>query len=98
MAESIRVLVPHSVFIHVKDAAGDASHVKFLLPGEGTIDYAKYLKQVWAAGYRRDVVVEVSGQIHGRAGYDPIDAARRSYKPLAAAFQAAGIRRDGARE
>ncbi|MCA9225330.1 MAG: sugar phosphate isomerase/epimerase [Planctomycetales bacterium] len=93
MAESIQQLAPESVFIHVKDAAGDANRVQFLLPGEGTVDYARYLKLVAAAGYEGDVVVEVSGQIHGKPNYDPIAAAKKSYAPLAAAFEKAGVAR-----
>lgn len=93
LAESIGALIPHSVFIHVKDGRGDASQFQFLLPGEGTIDYAALLKLAAAGGYAGDVVVEVSGQIHSRAGYDPMAAAKKSYGPLAAAFQAAGLPR-----
>ncbi|MEQ8789715.1 MAG: sugar phosphate isomerase/epimerase [Pirellulaceae bacterium] len=93
MNESIRTLVPQSVFIHVKDRQGDASKFQFLLPGEGDTDYVALLKGVAAAGYRGDVVVEVSGQIHNKPGYDAKAAARKSYKPLAAAFHTAGISR-----
>lgn len=93
MAESVRTLVPHSAFIHVKDSRGDAKRVQFLLPGEGKIDYVKLLKQIVAAGYAGDIHVEVSGQIHGRKGYKPLEAAQKSYDHLAPAFNKAGIER-----
>jgi len=93
MADSVKTLVPHSVFIHVKDSRGDASKVQFLLPGDGGIEYVKLLKLIAKAGYRGDIVVEVSGQIHGRPGYDPVAAAKRCYTNLAPAFEKAGILR-----
>jgi inosose dehydratase len=94
LAESIRTLIPHTAFIHVKDARGDASRFQFLLPGEGETDYVKLLRLVAASGYRGDVVVEVSGQIFNKPNYRPLDAARRCYEKLAPAFQSAGIQRD----
>jgi inosose dehydratase len=93
LAAAVRTLVPHSVFIHVKDGRGEPGKFEFLLPGEGGTDYPALLSQVAAAGYRGDVLVEVSGQIHSRPGYDPAAAARKCYPPLAAAFRKSGIPR-----
>jgi inosose dehydratase len=93
LAKSIQTLLPHTVFIHVKDAQGDPSRFQFLLPGDGDTDYRALLKLVAAIGYCGDVVVEVSGQLFGKPDYRPLDAARRCYENLAAAFETAGIRR-----
>lgn len=93
LAEAAAVLMPHSVFIHVKDGRGTAERFEFLLPGEGTIRYVDLLKLAARQQYRGDIVVEVSGQIHSRAGYDPAAAARKSYLALAPAWEEAGIMR-----
>lgn len=86
-------LVPHTAFVHVKDARGTPEKFEFLLPGEGTVDYAGYFRQLVAAGYRGPVVVEVSAQISNRPGYDPLTAARRSFEALATKMREAGIRK-----
>jgi len=94
LPETVAALVPLSVFAHVKDAQGTAEKFEFLLPGEsGSIDYADLLGRAFKAGYRGSVVVEVSGMISGRAGYDPVAAAKKSYEFLAPAFVKAGVPR-----
>lgn len=91
--DAVRALASLSVFTHVKDARGSSDKFQFLLPGEGTIDYTALFKNLVHAGYRGDVVVEVSGQIHSKPEYDPQAAARKSYEPLALAFERAGLKR-----
>jgi sugar phosphate isomerase/epimerase len=74
-------LAKQSVFVHVKDRApGEA--VKFLLPGEGTIDYARLFGLMMRDRYAGPVVVEVSGQIHSQPGYDPVAAAKKCFAAL----------------
>ncbi len=92
LAKTMAALLPDSIFIHVKDAKGNAEKFEFLLPGDGGIDYADYFQSVRTAGYRGPVVVEVSGQISGKPGYDPIAAAKRSYANLAPVMKKEGVR------
>ncbi|MGI8979764.1 MAG: sugar phosphate isomerase/epimerase family protein [Pirellulaceae bacterium] len=93
LENALDTLLPHTVFIHVKDAEGDAAKFQFLLPAEKENRYAEYFKLLAKRKYRGDVVVEVSGQIHSRPGYDPVAAAKKCYEPLAAAMREAGVKR-----
>lgn len=84
LADAVAALVPLSAFVHVKDAKGTAEKFEFLLPGEQGIDYAEYAKRLTDAKYAGPVVVEVSGQISNKPGYDPVAAAKTSYENLKA--------------
>lgn len=95
LAETLDALQPWWAFAHVKDARGDSAKFEFLLPGEGTTDYEALLRGMVQGKYAGDVVVEVSGQISTKPGYDPVAAARRSYAALSAAWRAAGLERAG---
>lgn len=88
MADSFRPLAPHTKFVHIKDARMEGKDVRFLLPGEGTTDYAAYFRQLRATGYRGPCVVEVSSQIFNRPSYDPVAVAERCYATLAPALAA----------
>ena len=91
LGKSLAALLPHTAFIHVKDAIGDAAKFQFALPGEGTIDYADYFRRLKAANWQGSVCVEVSGQIFGKPGYDPIAAAKKCHAALSPAFKSAGL-------
>ena len=91
LGKTLDALLPHTAFIHVKDALGDAAKFQFALPGEGTIDYADYFRRLKAANWSGSVCVEVSGQVFSQPGYDPIAAAKKCHAALAPAFKQAGL-------
>lgn len=91
--QTLAAVLPHASFIHLKDTEHGRGGRGFLLPGEGTIDYGEYFGLLAASRYRGDVVVEVSGQVFGKPGYEPRAAARKCYNHLAAALKAARIER-----
>jgi len=91
--ETMDALIPRSVFIHVKDTEHAQGKRGFLLPGEGTVDYVQMFQLLAPSTYRGDVVVEVSGQLSSKPGYDPLAAASKCYNHLADAFVKAGLNR-----
>ena len=86
MAESMKLLLPRTRFIHVKDSLGDAAKFQFVLPGEGRTDYVQYFSLLKQHGYTGPVCVEVSGQVFSKPGYDPIAAAKQSHATLSVAL------------
>ena len=86
-------LAPHAVHTHVKDERGIAPAHDFLIPGEGEMDYPRYLRAMDQAGYDGHIVVEISVMVQRRPDYDPLATATTSYRVLAEAFDVAGIPR-----
>ena len=84
MEETMRALVPYASFIHVKDVA-PWKPVRFLYPGEGTIDWVKYFRIIRELKYAGPILVEVSAHIHRLDHYEPIPAAENCYKSLSEA-------------
>ncbi len=93
METTIAQIAPVSVHTHVKDERGIAPDHEFLIPGEGEMDYPRYLRAMARAGYTGHISVEVSIMVQRRPGYDPLAAAAQSYRVLDAAFREAGIER-----
>jgi sugar phosphate isomerase/epimerase len=93
MEAVVAQLAPHSRHTHVKDERGIWPEHEFLIPGEGEMDYVRYLQAMQRAGYAGHIVVEVSLMVQARADYDPLGAAMRSYEVLSRAFEEAGIAR-----
>jgi sugar phosphate isomerase/epimerase len=96
MEPVIERLAPHSAHTHVKDERGVAPNHEFLIPGEGEMDYVRYLTAMRRAGYEGHIVVEISLMVQRRPDYDAFEAASQSYKVLACAFDNAGIARGNA--
>lgn len=92
LADTLRQLLPHTRFVHVKDVRIEKGRMQFLLPGAGTIDYVDLLTRLREGKYAGAVCVEVSGQVSGVKGYDPVVAARRCYDNLLPAFRKARLR------
>lgn len=82
LEESLQTLLPRTRLIHMKDTRGDTREFRFLLPGEGRTDYRLYFDLLRKHRYTGPVCVEVSGQVFGQPGYDPVDAARRCHAAL----------------
>ena len=93
---TIRVALPHTGHVAVKDVVPDGDKTRFVLPGEGgRIDYPKLLRMFYDGGYRGDIGCEVSSQVWREPGYDPVAAAKTSYKNMAATFVTSGVPRRG---
>jgi sugar phosphate isomerase/epimerase len=86
MEHSMKLLLPRTKFIHVKDGKMDGAKFQFLLPGEGSTDYVKYFTLLKQHGYTGPVCVEVSGQIFNKPGFDPVAAAKKSFAALSGAL------------
>ncbi|MGH2534710.1 MAG: sugar phosphate isomerase/epimerase family protein [Thermomicrobiales bacterium] len=93
MEAVVAQLAPHSLHTHVKDERGIAPDHEFLIPGEGEMDYPRYLRAMDRAGYDDHIVVEISIMVQRRPDYDPLAAAIQSYEVLSRAFVEAGIDR-----
>jgi sugar phosphate isomerase/epimerase len=93
MDQVVAQLAPVSAHTHVKDERGVEPDFEFLIPGEGDMDYVRYLRAMANAAYEGHITVEISQRVQRRTGYDPFVAAARSYRVLADAFEAAGVSR-----
>jgi sugar phosphate isomerase/epimerase len=86
MRQTMEQIVPHAVFVHIKDTIGMAPDHHFVLPGDGSVDFRVYAKNLNQLGYRGPVVVEVSVDVQDQVGYDPVKAAEHVWEKVSAAF------------
>lgn len=93
LVPSLKALLPACSYIHLKDATREGGRPRFLLPGDGTTDYAQLFRQAAGLGFRGFATVEVSAQLHRADGYEPIAVTRACYQRMAAAMAAAGLSR-----
>ena len=94
LADTIRIALPWTTFIAIKDVAIENGKTAFKLPGETKqIDYAALIRQFQEGGYRGDYNCEISAMIFNQPGFDYLAAAKVSYGNIAPAFIAAGVTR-----
>lgn len=86
MRTTMEQLVPHAAFVHIKDTIGTAPNHRFVLPGDGPVDFHAYVSNLIDLGYRGPVVVEVSVDVFDQPGYDPVRAAEHVWKTVSPAF------------
>jgi inosose dehydratase len=91
LEESLRQLIPSTVFISVKDSTGHAGSQRYLLPGEGDTDYARYFQLLSELRYSGGIGVEVSSMIHRQPGYDPVRTTQVCYERIAPFFGRSGL-------
>ncbi|MEK6261852.1 MAG: sugar phosphate isomerase/epimerase [Planctomycetota bacterium] len=93
LKDSLATMIRETVFVHIKDNITIDGKTEFALPGDaGDIDYVEYLTLLRNAGYRGAVVVEVSAQVSGKPGYDPVAAAKHCYANIQPAYIKTGLR------
>lgn len=81
--EMVKVSLPHTSYVVMKDAVQRDGKVEFDLPGEaGTIPHAAILKQFLDGGYVGEVCAEVSSQLSKAEGYDPVQATKICFANL----------------
>ena len=88
-------LLPYTAMISIKDGRNytDKPGFERLLPGDGNVDYLDYYRRLLRFGYTGHTVVEISGQISSRPGYDAAATARKCYAAVAPLMAKAGVRR-----
>ena len=92
LTATLDTLLPRTSFLTVKDGQMVNGSPRFLLPGEGTIDYGEYFSYLKKRRYKGWMLVEISRQLQTQPGYDGVAAARRSYEFLAGRLRSAGLR------
>ena len=86
MKKTMEQVATRAIFVHIKDTEGRAPNHKFLLPGDGDIDYKAYVKALTGVGYRGPVVVEVSVDVFNLPGYDALAASKKVWEKVSPAF------------
>jgi sugar phosphate isomerase/epimerase len=87
MRKTMEQIVPRTVFVHIKDTIGSAPNHRFVLPGDGPVDFKPYARNLLDLGYRGPVIVEVSVDVFDQPGYDPVKAAEHVWQKVSPAFE-----------
>jgi len=83
--------LPFAAHTHIKEGTMADGKVAFLLPGQGTLDMAGFVRTVADARPDLPIVAEVSAQIWRRQDYDPWGTAEFCYRALRDARGEAGV-------
>ena len=86
MRKTMEQIVPRTVFVHIKDTIGRAPDHRFVLPGDGPVDFKPYVRNLVELGYRGPVVVEVSVDVFDQPSYDPVKAAEHVWQKVSPSF------------
>jgi sugar phosphate isomerase/epimerase len=86
MRKTMEQIVPRAVFVHIKDVIGTAPNHRFVLPGDGPVDFRPYVRNLVDLGYRGPVMVEVSVDVFDQPDYDPVQAAEHVWQKVSPAF------------
>jgi len=86
LVTTIHQVGQHAGFSHIKDAVGMAPDHRFVVPGDGGVDYGLFLKTMADVGYKGPIVVEVSTDVFSQPGYDPVGTAQRVWDRLSPIF------------
>lgn len=89
---TLREVIPHTGFIHMKDIVVGEKPARYLLVGDGKIDYVKYFRLLRELKYTGPILVEVSAQLHRLPGYQPVATAEKCYSVLSRALQASAAK------
>ena len=81
--EMVKIALPHTGYVVMKDAVKRGEKVEFALPGEtDAIPHAAILKQFLDGGYQGEICAEVSSQLSKREGYDPVATTKTCFANL----------------
>ncbi len=90
MASALASVAKRLAFVHIKDVDWTISPQKdarFVLPGQGKLNWPAFASALRSSGFSGPVCVEVSRQIWDTKGYDPLAASKSSFDFLAKALQ-----------
>ncbi len=86
MRKTMEQMIPYTALVEIKDTVGRAPNHRFVLPGDGNVDYKAFTNNLIQVGYRGAVVVEVSVDVFNQPGYDPVKAAEHVWEKVSPVF------------
>jgi sugar phosphate isomerase/epimerase len=94
LASIARILGPQAVYAHVCDVRGrHPGDLQLCNPGEGEIDWSRWLRLLHDAGYQGWITVQISVMRRRSADYDPRASNEAIYRVLTDAMRSAGVPR-----